>query len=367
MKNVFQKLYDRLPSCVTEAPGRVNLIGEHTDYNGGFVLPTLIPQKTCVNLAPRTDRKVHLATMDRDTSVRRFHYYLGEERAQEGWGDYIQGLTWLMGREGITIQGFDALISSHVPMGAGLSSSAALLVAVSRALRQAFSLDLDDVQIALLCQRVENEFVGARVGIMDQMAISLGDHDHALFLDTRDLSSERIPLPWDKMDLFVINSGVKHQLMEGGGYNSRRSECEEACHLLGVKQLRDVDDLERLAILPQVYQKRARHVVTENRRVLAAVATLRQGHMKELGRLMQESHESMRVDYEVSVPEIDLLVEESRREPAVFGARLTGGGFGGSIVGISEPGQARSVAYRIMERARQRCEFKPTLLVPECV
>jgi galactokinase len=200
---------------------------------------------------------------------------------------------------------------------------------------------------------------------MDQMAISLGDHDHALFLDTRDLRSERIPLPWDKMELFVINSGVKHQLMADGGYNSRRSECEQACHLLGVKQLRDIDDLERLTLLPPVYQKRARHVLTENRRVLAAVAALRQGDMRELGRLMQASHESMRVDYEVSVLEIDLLVEESRREAAVYGARLTGGGFGGAIVGISKPGEALSVAQRIMDRARQRCDFKPSLLVPE--
>jgi galactokinase len=344
----------------------VNLIGEHTDYNGGFVLPTLIPQKTQVHLAPRTDRKVHLATMDRDGSTRRFHYLLGEEHAQEGWGDYVQGLTWLYAREGIKVQGFDALISSHVPMGAGLSSSAALLVAFSRAIRQAFSLNLTDVQVALLCQRVENEFVGARVGIMDQMAISLGDHDHALFLDTRDLSSRLIPLPWDKMDLFVINSGVRHRLMEGGGYNSRRSECEEACHLLGVKQLRDVEQIDRLSSLPQLYQKRARHVVTENKRVLGAVEALQKGDMRELGRLMQESHQSMRDDYEVSVPEIDILVEESLREPGVFGARLTGGGFGGSIVGICETRQALPIAQRIVERARKRFDETPGILVPEC-
>lgn len=366
MKTVFQKLYERPATVMSEAPGRVNLIGEHTDYNGGFVLPTLIPQKTQVCLAPRTDRKVHLATMDRDGSTRRFHYLLGEEHAQEGWGDYVQGLTWLYAREGIKIQGFDALISSHVPMGAGLSSSAALLVAFSRAIRQAFSLNLTDVQVALLCQRVENEFVGARVGIMDQMAISLGDHNNALFLDTRDLSSRLIPLPWDKMDLFVINSGVRHRLMEGGGYNSRRSECEEASHLLGVKQLRDVEQIDRLSTLPQLYQKRARHVVTENKRVLGAVEALQKGDMPELGRLMQESHKSMRDDYEVSVPEIDILVEESMREPGVFGARLTGGGFGGSIVGICEPKQALPIAQRIIERARKRFDETPGILVPEC-
>jgi galactokinase len=365
MKNTFQKLYDRSPTSMVEAPGRVNLIGEHTDYNGGFVLPTLIPQKTLVYLAPRTDRKVHLATMDRDGHIRRVQYHIGEEQAQEGWGDYIQGLTWLYAREGISIQGFDALITSHVPMGAGLSSSAALLVAFSRALRKAFYLNLTDVAIALLCQRVENEFVGARVGIMDQMAISLGDHNHALFLDTRDLSSRLIPLPWNKMDLFVINSGVKHRLSEGGGYNSRRSECEEACHLLGVKQLRDITDLHLLSSLPQLYQKRARHVVTENKRVLEAVDALQNGDMPRLGKLMQESHLSMRDDYEVSVPEIDILVEESLREPGVFGARLTGGGFGGSIVGICEPKKALLVAQRIVERARPRLDETPTILVPE--
>jgi galactokinase len=318
-----------------------------------------------VHLAPRNDRKVQLATMDRDGSLRRFHYLLGEENVLEGWGDYIQGLTWLYAREGIKVQGFDALISSHVPMGAGLSSSAALLVAFSRALREAFSLNLSDVEIALLCQRVENEFVGARVGIMDQMAISLGDHDHALFLDTRDLSTRLIPLPWDRMDLFVINSGVRHRLSEGGGYNSRRSECEEACHLLGVKQLRDVTNPDHLSRLPELYLKRARHVVTENQRVLDAVEALQKGDMKELGQLMQASHASMRDDYEVSVPEIDILVEESMREPQVFGARLTGGGFGGSIVGICEPSQALPVAQRIVERARRRFEETPSILVPE--
>jgi galactokinase len=366
MKTAFQKLYDRPSVCMAEAPGRVNLIGEHTDYNGGFVLPTLIPQKTLVHLAPRQDRKVHLATMDRDGNLRRFHYHLGQENAQEGWGDYVQGLTWLYAREGISIQGFDALISSHVPMGAGLSSSAALLVAFSRAIRQAFALQLSDVQVALLCQRVENEFVGARVGIMDQMAISLGDHDHALFLDTRDLSSRLIALPWDKMDLFVINSGVKHRLSEGGGYNTRRSECEEACHLLGVKQLRDVEDIGRLSNLPELYQKRARHVVSENKRVLDAVQALEKGDMPELGRLMQDSHRSMRDDYEVSVPEIDILVEEAMREPGVHGARLTGGGFGGSIVGICTPQEALPIAQRIVERARKRFAEIPTILVPEC-
>lgn len=365
MKTAFEKLYDRSPTSMVEAPGRVNLIGEHTDYNGGFVLPTLIPQKTLVHLAPRKDRKVHLATMDRDGGLRRFQYQLGEELAQDAWGDYVQGLTWLYAREGIRVHGFDALISSHVPMGAGLSSSAALLVAFSRALREAFALTLTDVQVALLCQRVENEFVGARVGIMDQMAISLGDHDHALFLDTRDLTTRLIPLPWKKMDLFVINSGVKHRLSEGGGYNTRRSECEEACHLLGVKQLRDVADPGRLQALPQLYQKRARHVVTENQRVLEAVQALEDGDMMQLGKLMQESHHSMRDDYEVSVPEIDILVEEALREPGVFGARLTGGGFGGSIVGICEPKKALFVAQRIVERARKRFDETPTILVPE--
>ncbi len=366
MKTAFQKLYDRVPLCLSEAPGRVNLIGEHTDYNGGFVLPTLIPQKTLVHRAPRNDRKVQLATMDRDGSLRRLHYHLGEEHAQEGWGDYVQGLTWLYAREGIKIQGFDALISSHVPMGAGLSSSAALLVAFSRALREAFSLSLSDVEVALLCQRVENEFVGARVGIMDQMAISLGDHNHALFLDTRDLSTRLISLPWDHMDLFVINSGVRHRLMEGGGYNSRRRECEEACHLLGVKELREVDDLQSLSRLPELYKKRARHVVSENKRVLQAVEALEQRNMHQLGLLMQASHQSMRDDYEVSVPEIDILVEESMREAGVFGARLTGGGFGGSIVGICEPGEAYTLAQRIVERARQRFQETPGILVPEC-
>jgi galactokinase len=347
-----------------EAPGRVNLIGEHTDYNGGFVLPTAIPQRTRVDLVRRQDRRVILATglFGGET---RAEFALGEERPRHDWLDYLAGATWLLRREGMPLGGFGATISSTVPAGAGLSSSAALLVATFRALRQAFGLELDDVRIALLAQQVENEFVGARVGVMDPMAASLADGDTALFLDTRDLSFRPVAIPAAAMELFVIHSGVEHSHAHGG-YNARRAECEEAVKLLGVAQLRDLGeaDLGRLDVLPDLLRRRARHVITENARVLHAVAALEAADAAGLGRLFLESHRSMRDDYEVSTPEIDRLVEIAAAEPEVCGARLTGGGFGGSIVGIATPGRAAAAAARIAGRYAGETAREGRVLVP---
>jgi galactokinase len=234
-----------------------------------------------------------------------------------------------------------------------------------RALRLAFALVLDDVQIALLGQRVENEFVGARVGIMDPMAASLADKGTALFLDARSLAHERVPLPAGA-DLIVLHSGVAHQLT-GGDYNTRRHECEQACSLLRVGQLRDLTaaDLPRINALPEPFNRRARHVVTENDRVLAAVEAMRAAELPRLGQLFYASHASMRDDYQVSVREIDLIVELARLDPAIYGARLTGGGFGGSVVLVAHAGMGRAAAERIAQNYAARSGYRPRILVPE--
>jgi galactokinase len=358
----FRSVFSRAPSITASAPGRVNLIGEHTDYNGGFVLPTTIPQKTHVELAPRDDDRVRAVSAGLGHEI--LEYQLGREKPGRGWLDYVQGLTQLLRERGHELRGFDLRITSEVPLGSGLSSSAALSVSLLRALRQAFAVPLDDLEIARLGQQSENRFVGAQVGVMDPMVCSLGESGRALFVDARSLQFERIILPAGG-DLLVIHSGVAHN-HAGGDYNTRRGECERAAELVGVAQLRDLNesDLARIAKLPAPLDRRARHVVTENARVLAAVAALREGDWRRTGELFFASHDSQRDDYEVSVPEIDLLIALARQDREVYGARLTGGGFGGSVVMVSHAGRSRAVANRITDAYFQQTRVKPTVLVP---
>ena len=324
----------------------MNLIGEHTDYNGGFVLPIAIPQRTTVHVAPRADRlaRVWSAYAAADGIVT---YTVGGERRRGGWLDYVQGVTHALAAGGRAVRGFEARIESTVPAGSGLSSSAALEIALLRAFDGAFGLGLDAVAMARAAQRAENDFVGAPVGIMDQMACALADEAHALFLDTRTLAWERVALP-PPVEVAVIDSGVTHH-HASGGYRRRRAECEEAAARLGVPALRDIgpDDLPRVRTLPPPLDRRARHVVTENARVLEAVAALRAGDAACLGALLAASHASMRDDFEVSLEEIDLIVELADREQDVYGARLTGGGFGGAVVMLARRGAGAACVERV--------------------
>lgn len=358
----FEDLFGREALVRADAPGRVNLIGEHTDYSGGFVLPLAIPQRTRVELSPRVGTLVR--AWSANVSPRIEEYRLGEEAPRHNWLDYVMGITLVLREAGYTLRGFDLRIESDVPLGSGLSSSAAIEVALTRALREAYDLEIDDVQAAIAGQRAENEFVGAPVGIMDQMAASLADEHTALFLDTRSLDFERIPLP-AACELVVINSGISHR-HAGGEYKTRRQECEQAAELLGVRQLRDLDvqDLWRLASLPEPLDRRARHVLTENARVRSAVAAMRENDLPRLGKLLYASHESLRDDYEVSIPEIDLLVDLAREEPDVYGARLTGGGFGGSVVIVARQGTGRALGERIAAAYSEKAGETGTLLVP---
>jgi galactokinase len=353
-------------SFKASASGRVNLMGEHTDYNCGFVLPTAIPQMTRVEVWPRRDSWVRAESIYMPPGHSLVEYKLGEEVSQRGWIDYLQGITRILVEEGFLIQGFDVKIDSNVPMGSGLSSSAALEVSLLRGLRDAFTLSLDDIQISQLSQRVENEFVGAQVGIMDPLAASLTLSGQALFLDTMDLSFRQIPLPLEDMDLLVIHSGVTHRHV-GGGYNERRSECEKASELLEVSTLRDLnrDQLfDRQSRLPEPLFRRARHVLTENERVLASVRAIEKKDVKSLGKLFYESHQSMRDDYEVSIPEIDRLVEIAKSEKGVLGARLTGGGFGGSVVILTSVGKSKAIGKKVSLTYQKEVGKIPQILMP---
>ncbi len=334
------ELLGRAADVTASAPGRVNLIGEHTDYNDGFVLPTVIPQRTHVALAKRSDRLVRARSASADGPE---EYELGREQRCGRWIDYLQGVTGTLAREGHAIGGVDVVISSEVPVGSGLSSSAALEVAMLRALRSAFDLDLDDLTLAKLAQRGENELVGAPVGILDPLACSLGSPGIALFVDTRTLTIEQVPLP-SSLELVVIDSGVTHDHVLGG-YRQRRAECEDAARRLDVPALRDVLPGEpQIRVLPAPLDRRVRHVVTENARVLRTVDALRSGDLGALGELFAASHASMRDDYEVSVPEVDRIVARAATHDGVVAARLTGGGFGGSVVVLAHAGRAGEVA-----------------------
>jgi galactokinase len=358
----FGTLFGTRSTLTATAPGRVNLIGEHTDYNDGFVLPAALPLKTTVQFAPRSDATVRVWSEDyAEQPLQQFA--LDDIERADNWTDYVRGMAWVLLDQGLR-HGFDARISSQVPVGSGLSSSAALLIAVGRAIRAAFHLAIDDLQLAQLARKAETDFVGAPVGIMDQMACSLADETSALFIDTLTLAYDRIELP-QTAALLVIDSGVRHSHVSGE-YRVRREECARAAAALGVRSLRDVGvaDLRAINALPEPLNRRARHVVTENIRVLAAVEALRADDPVEVGRLFGESHASMRDDFQMSTPTVDALVNTARSVQGVYGARLTGGGFGGSIVALCEPGRTVAAGESIVVEQNRRFRERARLLVP---
>ena len=359
----FVERYGRDPLVRACAPGRVNLIGEHTDYNGGFVLPMITTQDTRVLMAPRHDHRVRLWSANIEAKESAAEYDLGGERKTNGWLDYVAGVTVVLRNPTNALVGFDASITSTLPLGGGLSSSASLEVAVLRALNELFALGLDASAIARLAHRVETEFVGVPVGVMDQMAVSLGAPRTALFIDTRSLERNSVPLP-PATALIIIDSGIPHGHATGE-YRTRREECAAAARRLGVASLRDatLQQLEASA-LPDPLRKRARHVITENQRVLDATAALRHGRAAEFGALMNASHESLRVDFEVSVPDVDRLVGLAQSKRGVFGARMTGGGFGGAIVGLANEADASAIAERVAADYSAGGRYRATVLAP---
>lgn len=353
MSDAFEALFGFPPAAEGVAPGRVNLLGEHTDYSEGYVLPTVVPQTTRVRVAENPEGINRYRSANLGEEAR----FAPGERLTSGFGRYVQGCVEMLRAEGAKIPPLAVLVDSSVPMGAGLSSSAALEVAVLRALRALLGLALDDVAVARLAQQAEIQHAGVRVGILDQMACSLGQAGHMLFLDTRTLERRLLPLPQDA-ELVVIHSGVPRRLEESA-YNRRREECEEAAAKLGVPALRDARDGEALAALPPPLDRRARHVVSENARVLEVLGGV---SAQRMGALMSASHDSLRDQFEVSTPELDLLVALIRQHRRGLGAKLTGAGFGGAVVGLVRQGAAGEVKGDVLGEYGAR-GFKGTVLV----
>ncbi|WAB85236.1 galactokinase [Microcella daejeonensis] len=335
----FTTAFGHEPDGLWSAPGRVNLIGEHTDYNEGFVLPLAIDRRTVVAVGLREDRVIRVASDFADEVVEIGLDELTPE-VLTGWPAYPLGVAWALtefGADLSAVPGLDLFIVSDVPVGAGLSSSAAIESAVALGLNDVWQLGLDRRTLARVGQRAENVAVGAPTGIMDQSASLLGAADHAVFLDCRTLETELVPLGLAEagLALLVIDTGVKHSHATGG-YGERREACERGAAVMGVSSLRDltVDDLARAGdLLDDVTFRRVRHVVTENQRVLDTVAVLRADGAEAIGELLDASHRSMRDDFEISVPELDLAVETAVQAGAI-GARMTGGGFGGAAIAL---------------------------------
>jgi galactokinase len=326
---------------VGKAPGRVNLIGEHTDYNDGYVLPIAIAFQMEMAGRLRADAVVRVYSSDYDQTVA---FPLTEPilaDRQHPWSNYIRGVCWALQEKKLPLQGMDLVFHGNIPQGAGLSSSAALEVVTALVVQALCGFELGPTQHALLCQRAENEFVGIKCGVMDQFISVMGRENQALFLDCRTLNFDLVPLELGDYRVVICHSGVKHQLVDSK-YNQRRQSCRDGVAVLQqvfptIRALRDVDlemlERQRAAMSSEVY-RRCRHVVKENQRVLDSVQALRQGELARFGQLMNESHDSLRDDYEVSCPEVDLLVNLARDMPGVLGTRITGGGFGGCTVNL---------------------------------
>lgn len=352
------------------APGRVNLIGEHTDYNDGFVMPAAIDLSVFATISPREDRILEIFSENFNETVE-FDLDEKDPKARKHWSDYAIGVAVILERAGHRLRGANLRLRGEVPVGSGLSSSAAVEVATASALTANSDLTIDRRELALLCQRAENEFVGARVGIMDQFAALFGEAQKALLLDCRSLEFQLLPLP-DTVNLVICNTMVKHELASSA-YNERREQCEAGVQHLKrslphVNALRDValEQLEQYGSdLPEVVYRRCRHVITENARVLSAAEALKSHHLRPFGKLMAESHRSLRDDYEVSSEELDVMVELASSIDGVYGARMTGGGFGGctiNIVAVEHVEHFKQVVARDYER---KTGLKPEIYICE--
>ncbi len=349
MVQTFATQHHRPPSGVWAAPGRVNLIGEHTDYNDGFVMPFALAQRVVVAAGPRGDDRwsVTSVNLDRTETFGRDDLQPG----MSGWQAYVAGVVWALEEAGHPVSGADLVLSSDVPVGAGLSSSAALECATLAALANLNDLSIEPLQRAQLARHCENDFVGAPTGLMDQAASTLCEADHALFFDCRSYVAEQVPLDLgsEGLELLVLDTNTPHALVDSE-YATRRKSCEDAAALLGVEALRDVTDLDGALgrLTDEVMRRRVRHIVTENARVLQAAKVLRAGRTRDLAPLLDASHVSMRDDFEITVPTVDLAVETARRAGAL-GARMTGGGFGGCIIALVPSGEAPRVAGAVAD------------------
>jgi galactokinase len=370
MSNIAERFRSRFDgvSRVFRAPGRVNLIGEHTDYNDGFAMPAAIEFYCWVAIGPRQDRKLSVYSEEFSASAE-VDLDSGSIVPTKSWSDYPIGVALELEKAGFPVRGANLFIESEVPMGAGLSSSAAIEVATALGIAEHSGASPDRLQLARLCRRAENEFVGARVGIMDQFVSLHGQKDHALLLDCRSLTFESLAIP-DSVKLVISNTMVKHELASSE-YNRRRADCEEAVRRLatvlpGIRALRDVrlEQLEKhRGLLSEVIYKRALHIVTENARVLDSAQALRAGDIERFGKRMAESHRSLRDLYEVSCRELDLMVDLAYQQKGVFGARMTGGGFGGATINLVNARHAGEFKEKLAKAYQKETGLVPQIYI----
>jgi galactokinase len=365
---LFAERFNEPPTLIARAPGRVNLIGEHTDYNHGFVLPLAIERAVWIALRPRDDGYVIAYSGDFDETAQ---ISLTEmQREDTLWAEYIKGVAWSMQEAGLSLKGWDGVIIGDVPMGAGLSSSAAIEVAASRAFAAVSGIAWDAPTMALLCQKAENKWIGVNSGIMDQMISAAGVAGRATLIDCRHLTLDAAPFP-PGTSVVILDTATRRELATGSKYNERREQCETAARLMGAAKLRDVDALDliahyqRLEMFGGIAARRARHIVTENARTLQAAAAMRAGDAVELGRLMNASHTSMRYDFEISRLEIDTMVELAQAHSACYGARMTGGGFGGCAVALVRTEAASTFAEEVGAQYQQATKLTPAIYITQ--
>jgi galactokinase len=368
LKAEFRKHYGAAPELIVRAPGRVNLIGEHTDYNDGYVLPIAINRSVLVALTRRADRMVRLWAADFGEQDA-FSLDSIEHAERRRWSNYQRGVAVVLQARGFDLPGVDVAIVSDVPVAAGLSSSAALEVSMAVAWQTLVGFELSRPDLALLCQRAENTFVGVNCGIMDQFISALGQKDAALLIDCRSLEHRAVALPEGRR--VVVMDTRKSRGLADSAYNTRRAECEEGvrllrAHLPGIRALREVSWQQFVGYaddLPDNVRKRCRHVIAENQRVVESVDALARGDAAAFGRLMDASHRSLRDDYEVSCAELDAMVEAAWRAPGVIGARMTGGGFGGCAVALVEQDQSEAFSQQVADEYQSVTGLEPSLYV----
>lgn len=358
----FLKVFGQRPRWIVRAPGRVNLIGEHTDYNDGFVLPMAIDRAIWIALGPRQDGRVVVHSVD---YAQQGEFSLeGLAKQQAGWIEYFKGVAWSLQQAGHKLKGWEGVVLGDVPVGAGLSSSAALELAVARAFAAVGDIPWDPVTMACLGQRAENDWVGMRCGIMDQLVSAAGQAGHAILIDCRTLDIEPVPLP-AQLAVVVLDTGTRRGLVDSA-YNERRQQCETTAEFFKVRALRDVD-LDRFqqlsGELEEPMRRRARHVITENQRTLEAAEAMRRGDIETLGRLMQESHASLRDDYEVSSDALNTMVELALTQRGCYGARMTGAGFGGCAMAIIDRTSAEAFAAAVAGQYQATTGHTPAVYV----
>jgi galactokinase len=362
LRREFEQRFRTPPAFVVRAPGRVNLIGEHTDYNDGFVLPLAIDRAVWIALRPRADRQVLAHSLDFAGSAT---FALDDlTRCDGGWAEYVKGVAWVLQEAGYRLRGWEGVIAGDVPVGAGLSSSAALELAVARAFAAVSELPWDAAGMARLGQRAENEWVGVRCGIMDQMISAAGRAGHALLIDCRSLYTEAVPFP-PGTTVVVLDTATRRGLVDSA-YNERRRQCESGARAFGVSALRDVSSAhfeKECGRLDEFSRRRVRHVVTENERTLQAADAMRRGDAVAAGRLMNASHASLRDDFAVSSRELDIMVECGKAHPACLGIRMTGGGFGGCAVALIHSEQAEPFTTTVAASYQAATGIAPVLYV----